>query len=182
MKKMLVMSATVSLAALAACGGEEQKSKAPKAAAATALDAGQWQSRLEVKAFRKADEGRPRLNMPVGTKADAGACITAENATRPPPALFLGPEYEDCAWGSDFYMRGGRLMGSMICQRDGVGEVPAMINVNFTATSFEGTLDIATRLVSDGDVVIHGTLRGERSAAACTAGGETGAANSSSTK
>lgn len=182
MKKMLVMSATVSLAALAACGGEEQKAKAPKAAAAKALDAGQWQSRLEVTAFRKADEGRPRINMPVGTKADAGTCITAENATRPPPVLFLGPEYEDCAWGSDFYMRGGRIMGSMICQRDGVGEVPAMINVNYTATSFEGEIDIVTRLPTDGDVVIHGTLQGSRTAAACTAATDAGAANTSAPK
>lgn len=180
MKKLAAM---LSLAALAACGGGGEENKAKeKAPAATALEAGQWQTRINVTAFRQADEGRPRLNMPVGTQAEGAGCVTAENGTRPPPELFVPADFEGCTWGSDFYMRGGRLVSSMSCRRDGVGgEVPVMVNVDFNGADFTGAIDVATRLVSDGDVVVRAELNGRRTAPACTPEGA-GGNNTAATK
>jgi hypothetical protein len=161
----------VPLAAIAACGGEEQKAKAPEQL--QALPAGQWEMSYEVSNFRRADEGQPKLNMPVGTRGTASACIAEADTTRPPMGLFAGSEFEDCAWGENFYMRNGRLVSSGLCQRDGVGQVEVTISANFTGTTFNGTAEMLTRLVSDGDVVLATRIEGRRSGD-CPAGGESG--------
>lgn len=161
----------VPLAALAACGGEEEKAKpAPKA---QALQAGQWEMSSEVSNFRRADEGRPRLNMPVGTRGTASACIAEADGARPPMGLFAGSDFEDCAWGENFYMRNGRLVSSGVCRRDGVGQVEVTISADYTATSFTGTAEMLTRLTSDGDVVLAARIEGRRTGD-CAAGGEGG--------
>ena len=163
----------VPLAALAAsCGGEsEPKAKAPEAA--QAISAGQWQSSLEVTNFRRADQGRPRLNMPVGTRGEGSACVGAADVSRPPPQLFPGSDFENCRWGPDFYMRNGRLVSSMTCRRDGVGQVDVTVNVDFTADSYRGTVEMVTRLPTDGDIVLAARGEGRRTGA-CTAAGEGG--------
>ena len=151
----------VTVAALAACGGgAEQKEKAPEAA--QAMQAGQWQSTLEVTNFRRADPGEPRLDMPVGTRASGSACVGADQGANPPPELFAGSDFEQCRWGDSFYMRRGRLVSGMTCRRDGVGEVEVTVNVDFTATRFEGTAEMLTRLPSDGDVVLAARISGSR--------------------
>ena len=164
--------AIVPLAALAACGGGgEPKQEAP--AAAEAVEAGQWQSTVEVTNFRQADAGRPRLNLPVGTRLEGGACVTPADASRPPPQLFVGEGFENCRWGDNFYLSAGRLVSSMTCQRDGVGQVEVTVNVDFTADSYQGTVEMLTRLVSDGDVVIAARGQGRRTGA-CTADSQAG--------
>jgi len=175
MKKLIGM---ISLAALAGCGGAaEEKAKAP--AVATALEAGQWRSSLEVTQFRQADTGAPKLNMPVGTRAEAEACITAAEATRPPPQLFAGSDFDNCVWADDFYMRGGRLISGLTCNRRGVGEVLLTVNVNFTGQSYEGTTEMMTRLASDGDVVLTARAQGRRTGPHCTTAAD-GAGNAQS--
>lgn len=151
----------VPLAALAACGGEsEPKAKAPERP--QALQAGQWEMSYEVSNFRRADQGQPKLNMPVGTRGTAFACIAESGTARPPMGLFAGSEFEDCAWGENFYMRNGRLVSSGLCQRDGVGQVEVTISADFTAATFEGTAEMLTRLVSDGDVILATRIEGRR--------------------
>ncbi len=162
----------VPVAAPAACGGEpEQKAKAP--GAAQAMQAGQWQSTLEVTNFRRADPGEPRLDMPVGTRTSGGACIGPDQGADPPPELFAGSDFEQCRWAENFYMRRGRLVSGMTCQRDGVGEVEVTVNVDFTATGFEGTAEMPTRLPTDGDVVLAARISGSRTGE-CTPEAETG--------
>lgn len=163
----------IPVAALAACEGE-QKAKAPPAAAA--LQAGQWESSFEVGILRELDEGRPRLNLPAGTRVAASACVAPDSASRPPPELFVGDDFQSCRWGENFYMRNGRLNSAMTCRRRGIdGNVEVTVNVDFTATSFEGSVEFATRLVSDGDVHISATSRGRRTGE-CAPSGE-GAGN-----
>ncbi|HYG29630.1 MAG TPA: DUF3617 family protein [Allosphingosinicella sp.] len=167
--KLMVL---VPLAALAACGGEtEQKAKAQPRA--QAMEAGQWQMSYEVTNFRRADEGQPRLNMPQGTRGTAEACIGQADTQRPPMALFAGSEFEDCNWGENFYMRNGRLVSSGLCRRDGVGQVEVTISADFTGTTFNGTAEMLTRLVTDGDVILASRIEGRRTGA-CTGGGADG--------
>jgi hypothetical protein len=164
MKKMV---ATVSLAALAACGGGEEKSKA-KAEPAREMSAGQWQSRLEVTAFEKTDDApRAKLNLPVGTRIEGAACIGAEQTRRPPPELFVGPDFENCEWTSGFYMANGAINAAMICRRDGVGEVEVNVNVTFTGESFEGDVSMNTRLPEVGDARLTARAQGRLAGAQC---------------
>jgi hypothetical protein len=151
--------------ALSACGGEEPKAKAPPRP--QAMQAGQWESSLEVTNFRQTDEGRPRLNMPNGTRATGAACLGEADTARPPMELFIGPDFESCRWGDNYYMRNGRLVSSGTCRRDGVGEVEVTISADFTETSFEGTAEFVTRLPTDGDVFVGARVQGRRSGA-CT--------------
>lgn len=151
----------VPLAALAACGGEaEQKAKAP--ARPAVMPAGQWESTLEVTNFRRTDQGEPKLNMPNGTRAAGAACVPGGADARPPLELFVGPEFENCRWAENFYQRNGRLVSSGTCRRDGVGEVEVTISADYTEDSFEGTAEMLTRLVSDGDVQLGARIEGRR--------------------
>ena len=158
MRLMLV----VPLAALAACGGEaEQKAKAP--ARAQALQAGQWESTIEVTNLRKLDQGTPRLNLPAGTRMTGAACLGEGQTARPPGELLAGSDFEGCTHGENFYMRNGRLISSLTCRRDGVGEVDVTINLDFTDTTYEGTVEYSTRLPTDGDVHVASRVNGRRS-------------------
>ena len=161
----------VPLAALAACGSEEPKAKAPERP--NALPAGQWQSSLEVTNFQRTDEGQPKLNMPNGTRATGSGCVEAGADARPPVELFVGPDFKNCTWSDNYYSRGGRLVSSATCRRDGVGEVEVTISANFTETTYEGTAEFVTRLPTDGDVSIAARIEG-RHAGQCTAPAEGG--------
>jgi hypothetical protein len=151
----------VPLAALAACGGEpEQKAKAK--AGPAVMPAGQWESTLEVTNFRRTDEGEPKLNMPNGTRATGAGCVPGGADARPPLELFVGPDFENCAWSANFYQRNGRLVSSGTCRRPGVGEVEVTISADFTETGYSGTAEMLTRLVSDGDVQLGARIEGRR--------------------
>jgi len=181
MKKMIAVIALATLPALVACGDEQPKAKA-KAPAAQAMEAGQWQSTLEVTNFRRADEGQPKLNMPVGTRAEGAGCIGAGDTTRPPPQLFVPSDFQNCSWGDNFYMHGGRLVGSAVCNRRGVGQIEVTVNVSFTGQSYDGTVEMLTRLTSDGDVVLAARAQGRRSGAQCAPSGGAAGGNQSQTR
>jgi hypothetical protein len=185
MKKFLALVWLGALPALAGCGegGEQNKTKAEPV---NALAAGQYRASYEVTNFRAADAGTPKINMPVGTRVEAGGCLAAGDAARPSPALFVGEGFERCEWNQDFYMRNGRLTSGITCQRPGVGPVHMTLNGDFTARSFEGTLQMSTRLPTDGDVVIAARIEGEQTSPQCTAGSDAeaggGGDNQSQTK
>jgi hypothetical protein len=182
MKTLSGLASIAALAALTACGGGEEKAKAP-AASAREMSAGQWTSQMEVTNFRQTDEApRPLLNMPVGTRAESAACITAADTRRPPPQLFVGPEFENCEWGSNFYMGNGSLNAPMTCQRDGVGEVEVTVVATFTGESYEGRVDMLTRVAAEGDVILSARTQGRRTGAQCTPEGDAAGNNQSATR
>lgn len=156
------------LALLAACSEAE----APKAeAAASALDAGQWELVSEITEFTKADSGAPRMKGAVGTKATTSACVTTETAKKPDPALFAG-EGETCTY-DNAYMSNGRLNLGLLCKKAGVsGEVRRSISGTFTKTGFDATGSADTFFTSDGDVRLAYKLTGAHKGA-CTAAGKT---------
>ncbi|HEU0100262.1 MAG TPA: hypothetical protein VFQ67_16005, partial [Allosphingosinicella sp.] len=93
------------LATACSAGGEAPKQQ--EVAAATQLEAGQWELATEVTQFTKSDQGQPKIDAPIGTKETRTVCIAEADAKKPQPAIFSG-EKDECSYG-DFYMSSGRL-------------------------------------------------------------------------
>lgn len=162
--------AFLSLLALAGCGdnGAAVQNEAPAEAATIA--AGQWTLETEVTQFAKTDNGTPRIDTPVGTRATETVCVGAGGT--PPPALF-GGEGNDCH-GDSIYARNGRLSVQMTCTRHGLsGNVLIGANGTFTDGQIEYDRDVRTNLVTDGDVMMTVHVTGRRSGA-CTADTDAG--------
>jgi len=151
--------AILPLLAIAGCGEGEEKAKARTRAQATT--AGQWETSSRVTSVRKMDEGEPRIDTPVGTEASGGSCVAAGEVSRPPIALFVGPDY-DCEYGN-FYMRNGRINASLQCTRDGLdGRISGTVDGTYGEGEFDTEVEIATALNSDGDVTIRSQVTGRR--------------------
>ena len=151
--------ACTALLVVAACGGgggaEQNKAAATKAAS---LAAGQWELTSEVTAFRTIDQGRPKIDTPVGTRATETVCV---GAGRPPSELFSGNGY-DCRYDS-YYGRNGRVNATMICSREGlVGAIPMTADGEFGADTLEYTRNAQTSFAGDGDVQLAARVTGRR--------------------
>lgn len=158
----------VPLAALAACGGEAEKKAETRAAH---IDAGQWQTDFEITTLTARDEGPAKITTPVGTRTSGATCVTAENATRPPPTLLVGAPFE-CEY-QDFYMRNGRINLSMQCRHPDFRERVGVTAVgDFTATGYQATVQYTTREAGPGDVVVVTRATGRRTGAACAPAAE----------
>lgn len=165
--------ALAALFALAACS-EAGREEAPKgeaeaeAPAAARIDAGQWEVTTEVVRLVGKDKGAPAFKTPPGTKSSISKCVSEADAAKPPAELFAGAA-DKCEY-RDFYMRNGRVNAAFSCRRPGLeGEIMTRVNGSFTATTLEGTTDIDTYLVTDGDVEVAAKIAGRR-VGACAAG------------
>lgn len=149
--------ALIPLALVAACGGggAEENKAAPRAAS---LAAGQWELASEVTTFRTVDQGAPKIDTPVGTRATQSVCVAGG---RPPSALFAGEGYR-CNF-DNYYARNGRLNVTLQCAREGLsGSIAMSIDGNFEDGTLEFDRDIRTILASDGDVEIVEHVTGRR--------------------
>lgn len=147
----------ISFVLLAACGGgeAEENKAAPKAAR---IAAGQWELASEVTALTSLDQGSPKIDTPVGTRATETVCV---GAGRPPPAFFSGEEYR-CA-SDNYYVRNGRMNVTLRCTREGLsGNIAIMADGRFDEESVEYDRDVTTALASDGDVRIVTHITGRR--------------------
>ena len=153
---MRIMACTILLVAVAACGGEaEQNVAAPKA---SRLTPGQWELTSEVTAFQTVDQGEPKIDTPVGTRATEQVCV---GEGRPPAALFAGEGYR-CNFG-DYYLRNGRINITLQCAREDLsGSVPITVGGDFDAESLDYTRELRTVLATDGDVQITARVSGRR--------------------
>lgn len=153
----------------AACGsgGEAEKNEArPKAAN---LAAGLWELTSEVTALESLDQGRARIDTPVGTRTTASVCV---GSGRPPSAFFAGEGYR-CSY-DNYYVRNGRLNVTMRCSREGLsGSVSMLADGRFEADSLEYERELSTALSSDGDVRIASRVTGRRTGD-CPADGDQG--------
>jgi hypothetical protein len=148
---------------LAACGGgeTEQKVAAPRAAS---IAAGQWQLSSEVTAFRGVDQGTPKIDAPVGTRAETAACVAEGH--QPPTSMFSGEGYR-CNYDS-FYARNGRLSATLACSREGLsGQVMMGVDGTFDGSTITFDREIRTVLATDGDVEFTEHVTG-RLGGACT--------------
>lgn len=154
---------------VAACGGgggEQKNAARPKA---PSLAAGQWELTSEVTALDSLDQGSPRIDTPVGTRATESVCV---GAGRPPTAFFAGEGYR-CSY-DNYYVRGGRANVTMRCSREGLsGQIAIMADGRFEADSIEYDREIRTVLSTDGDVRVAARVTGRRTGA-CAAEAEAG--------
>jgi hypothetical protein len=157
-----------------ACSGEAEQPKAAAAPKVSALQAGQWETTSQVTRLTQKDQGAPKIDTPAGTKSTDSVCIGEGEAKKPAPALFAGSEGE-CAY-DNFYMSGGTINATMRCTRPGLsGEILVSAYGDYSADSFEATIDTSTHLATDGDVVIASKMTG-RHVGPCTAAAEEKAA------
>jgi hypothetical protein len=148
---------------LAACGAPSAN-KAKESVAA--LEAGQYEVTSEVTQFRKADEGKPRINTPVGTRTTRSVCVSDGAAL--PPDLFAD-EGLTCQDGASNYARNGRLNLNVRCTRpDLKGDLGYTVSGTFDAQSFRADRQLNTIFSTDGDVIVGATVQGRRTGA-CTA-------------
>lgn len=156
---------------VAACGdgggGEAQKNDAQAAAATIA--AGMWELTSEVTAVDPLDQGRPRIDTPVGTRATASVCV---GSGRPPTELFSGDGYR-CSF-DNYYVHNGRMNVTVRCRRDGLpGSISMLADGRFDAETIEYQRELSTALSGEGDVRIVSRVTGRRTGE-CAAGGENG--------
>jgi hypothetical protein len=147
----------VPLIALAACGGETQnKAKAADAA----LQPGQYEVSSEVTQFRKADEGQPKINTPIGTRTTRSVCLA--DATAPSPEPFADEAFVCQTTGSP-YVRSGTLNLSLRCTRPDLrGDITYSVSGSFDSQSFQADRQLTTTLSGDGDVVVASRIQGRR--------------------
>ncbi len=158
--------ALMGLLALAACGESGTGGNKAAAGRAAALEPGQWELVSEVTGFDRADEGAPKIDTPVGTRATESVCVPAGG--RLPAALFAGAGYE-CDYGN-YYVRNGRVNVTMNCRRDGLeGSVPMTVDGSFEPRSLSYRRNLRTILSTDGDVEIDARVTGRRTGACAPA-------------
>jgi len=143
---------------VAGCGGEATENKVERAAA---LAPGQWELTSEVTSFRQADQGRPGIATPVGSRATANICVGAGSEL--PTAFFAGEGYR-CAYGTgSYYVHGGRINVTLTCTREGLtGNITMSADGAFQANSAEFRRNLRTILVGDGDVEIESRTTARR--------------------
>jgi hypothetical protein len=157
----------VSLFLAAACSGEGGETK--EEAAAESLDAGVWDARSEITAFRSTDKSKPAVRAAVGDKSVVQACVREAERTKPPASLFAGEDY-DCKYKTS-YTSGGRLNHTLECSRNGVaGSIPMLVNGTFRADSFEAEVTTQTFLPGTGDFYMLRKVTGHRTAPSCPPG------------
>jgi hypothetical protein len=152
------ISAIAALLALGACsgGGEENKAKAR----VDALQPGQYEVTSQVTAFRAADQGKPRIDTPQGTRTTRSVCVTDGAAL---PADLFADEGIDCRPPQGSFVKAGTINISLQCGRpDLQGNLGYTVSGKFDAQSFEVQRQLSTMLVTDGDVVIGSTVTGRR--------------------
>jgi hypothetical protein len=154
---------------VAGCSDEPPPPKA-QAAAVDKIDAGQWETNVEVTSLTSVDKTKPAIDTPPGTKTQGSACVAEGERQKPPPQLFTATK-DKCVYG-DFYMSGGTINASMTCTNPKLkGSVMMTVNGSYDARSFEGSLNTNTYLAGNGDVTIGAKVHGRRTGA-CTASGE----------
>jgi hypothetical protein len=154
--------AFIPLLLLAACSEASEPAKTEaEAPVAAELQAGQWEVASEVVSLLQRDKGSPAIKTPEGTKGSIQSCVAPADVKKPQPALFVDEKMK-CTY-RDIYMSGGRLNATLACSRPGLsGQISALVNGSFTATTLDATTVVETDLYSDGDVRIETKLTGRR--------------------
>lgn len=147
---------------IAGCGEGPAENEAEPAAAA--LAPGQWELASEVSSFRQADQGRPAIDTPAGTRGTASSCVAPGHQL--PTEFFAGEGYR-CNYGT-YYVRNGRVNVTMMCTREGLeGSITMAAEGTFQAGGVEFRRSLTTSLPGDGDVAIETRVTGRRTGA-CT--------------
>lgn len=151
--------ALIPLLSLAACGGSDAAEQNKSTAAAARPAAGQWELTSEVTAFRTVDNGAPKIDTPVGTRATETICVGAGQQV--PTEAFSGADLR-CNY-ENYYVRNGRINVTMQCAKDGLeGSVLMTVDGDFEENSLEYNRNLRTVLSTDGDVELTGRVTARR--------------------
>lgn len=155
--------ALIGLLTLASCGDGAVENKA--AAVAALPSPGQWELTSTVTSFVKADQGRARIDMPVGTRTTQSLCVAPGHQL--PTETFSGDGFT-CGY-STYYVRNGNANATLNCRREGLtGDIPMTVHGTFTADTIRLHRNLSTILTTDGDVRIEADVTGRRTGATCT--------------
>lgn len=151
-------SALIPLLLVAACGDTGDGTDKQAKTKAASLSAGQWELASEVTAFSAVDQGPPRIDTPVGTRATETVCVGEGRL----PSVFLTGDGFRCSQ-DNYYVRNGRLNVTLRCTRDGLdGAIAIAADGRFEADSSEFTREIQTALAGEGDVQISQRVTARR--------------------
>ena len=151
--------------AAAACSGGDDASNKSAEAPAT-LPAGTWQAEFEVKSFRTTDQTTPALKAKVGDKEKASSCVPEAQRATPAPELFAGAGYA-CTYQNS-YIKDGMINATIQCTRPELkGQINMAVQGNYTADSFEATVDSTSYLPGPGDFTMSRKVKGKLTPGAC---------------
>ena len=168
-------------AALAACGGEQAAEKKVEEQAAT-MSAGHWETSSEVTEMRSTDKTEPVVKAAAGDKATHMTCVTEAEKAKPSPALFAGEGYS-CKHKDGTYIRGGRLVASLDCTREGVnGQIMMQVDGSYKGDSFEARVKTTSDLPGRGDVEMNRKITGRKTGDTCAAPAEDAEGNGAAAK
>ena len=152
--------ATIALVmTLGACSGEPAGTDNAAEQVAAALTPGEYELVAKVDQLRSTDKTTP------GTKSKVGAdpvttrtCVGPENKIEPAAFIEAG---ETCT-ASDSYMKNGRMNLQYKCNRPGKGQLTQLVDGDFKADSFTGTVRTATYYVGSGDYELVRSVTAKR--------------------
>ena len=130
--------------ALTSCGGESTGANGNAASANVQLEAGAWEvteHTLDMSA-PGMPEGADEMMKP--GPVTVATCITAEQAQKPGPDVFLGEMDAGCRQ-QGFKAAGGEVSGTLTCGADGAGKVVTKLDGSFDASGF----DVHTQATED---------------------------------
>ena len=130
--------------ALASCGGESTNATSNAVAANVQIEAGAWEvteHTLDMSA-PGMPEGADEMMKP--GPVTVATCITAEQAQKPGPDLFLGEMDAGCTQ-EGFKAAGGEVSGTLTCGGNGAGKVVTKLDGSFDARGF----DVHTQATED---------------------------------
>lgn len=153
------------LLALAACGGEAEKTaegrnmsveEVASELASVKLDPGMWETTARV-----VEVSAPNLPVEVRNmmQAQGGAtmrnCITPEQAERPDANFLAAQQDSNCSY-QDFSMRNGRLAGTMTCTGGGMpGQMRAEMEGEYGSERYDMRMTMTTAApMGGGDMTI----------------------------
>ena len=145
MRNLLVTVAAAGL--LAGCSGDSAPENQVEETAA-ALTPGEYELVAKVDELRSTDKTTPATSSKIGGEAvTTRTCVGPENQIDTAAFVEAG---ETCT-ASDSYMRNGRISLQYKCSRPGKGDLTHLVDGDFAADSFKGTVRTATYYAGDGD-------------------------------
>jgi hypothetical protein len=171
MRIFLMIAASAPALALASCSNESAPAAVPEAAKAEKLAAGQYEVATKVEDLRSTDHTTPATKAKLSTASAAPvmhrACV-AEDGTI---ATDMFSEATDSCKVENSYVRSGKLNMQLSCSRSGTpGQVLHSVAGDFSADSFEATVNTGTYFSGSGDYAMRRSLTAKR-VGACPAGG-----------
>lgn len=157
--KIIVGATAVLGLALAGCSEGASENNSAVEERASALQPGEYELTTTVDSIRSTDATTPASKLKQGdAPVTTRTCIGPDNQIEPAAFVEAG---ESCTAG-DTYMSGGRMSLQLQCNRPGKGSLSHVVDGNFKADSFSGTVITATIFSGSGDYELRRSVEAKR--------------------